>query len=685
LTISKLPHRGYWFSTALVALTIAFFWSLETLRTPNVFDAAGYVRIAEHMRTNGVFSNHELSDVRLYGYPAFLRWVLSFAQLTGVNDRLLGFALQLGLHFAASIGLAWSLSRCGVRGWAWRAAVAAVMAHPLALLYPGFFLTESLAFSLGTTLLALAIAAWERRGGAVVWIAGGLVCGAMIVVRPASVFVLPVWVLVAARGLIRREWLAALGLAAVLLPLAPQWWMNRTYHSQSTPLVASSIARGLQVMGILNSKYATAMIPGMEPPILYANPFLVDEPLARQDPVVWYQTHPAAGLATWALHLFNTLDQDLPLPFVRDLAPAYGPWVVAANWAMTGLGLASLLAAWRRGGTAGERGAIRISTGLIVGHLGGYGLSLVESRYGVAALVPLYAWAAVGGSWLARSGAPLQRWAAGVLMVGVGAAGMAVSGWVREYSPLIQDAMGREPRRPASGKAKHPLCVSAWSDWTVSGTRVGPSGELVISAGGDAAHPVDTAPETVYWLDFEVTGKAVERSRGDIVIEGTGGGYQWVRFAQKGGGRREIRFSATSLARLRNVRFGVAEAMPLAADWQRLNVLVQLDGAAVFCSENGAVGLLSRPVTLEKNTEYEVEFEIRSHGPGTGEMSIDLFGPGYDAAEQNGFVREYPTEFERKRIRWNSGPSAPPRAELRFVTLSDVPITVRDIQFRKAP
>jgi hypothetical protein len=344
--------------TAAVALAIAFAWSLETLRTPNVFDAAGYYRIAEHMRDHGVLANHELSDVRLYGYPAFLSLVLRWARALGTDERLVGFALQLGLHGAAAVGLAWSLRRCGVRGWAWRAGVAAVSAHPLALLYPGFFLTESLAFSLGTALLALAILAWNRQGGVGVWLAGGLVCGAMIVVRPASVFVLPVWGLVVARGLTRREWAAAFGLVTLLLPLAPQWWINHTYHHQSTPLIASPIARGLQVMGVLNAKYATAMIPGVEPPVLYANPFLVDEPLARRDPVEWVSDASARrASARGALHLFNAVDQDLPLPFVRDLAPGYGPWVSGANWAIVGLGLAALLAAWA--GWGKRRGAGR--------------------------------------------------------------------------------------------------------------------------------------------------------------------------------------------------------------------------------------------------------------------------------------------------------------------------------------
>lgn len=675
--------KTYWFVTTLTALGVAFIWSLETLRTPNVFDAAGYYRIAQQMVAGGILTNHDLSDVRLYGYPAFLSFILRWANAWGWNERVLGFAMQLGLHLAAAAGLAWALANCGVRGWAWRTAVAMVAAHPLTLVYPGYFLTESLAFSLGTVFLSLAVLAWERRGGAAVWVAGGLILGAMMMVRPASVFLLPIWGLVVGRGLLQRQWLATLGLLAILLPLAPQWWINWTYHKQSTPLVASSIARGMQVMGILNAKYATAMIPGLEPQVVYVNPLLVDEPRARQDPLAWYRSHPVEGFGTWALHLFNSLDQDLPLPFVRDLDPPYGPWVSAANWAVVSLGLLSLLAVWRGGGTPGERAVVWVSMGLIAGHLGGYGFSMVEARYGVAALIPLYGWAAVGACWLAKFGGRRERWGAIALMAVAGGAGVTLSGWVREYAPLIQDARGREPRRPGGVKAKHPLCANAWTGWTVAGTRVGPSGELVLAAGATAEHPVTMAADKTYWLDLETTGTATESGPFEITVTGGAGAYQWLRFVQQGPGNGRIRFSAAGAARVRNVRFGVAEAMPLAGDWSRDNVLVQLDGAAVFCAQNGAAGLLSRPVTLEKNTEYEVEFEIRGAAAGTGEMSIDLFGPGYDAAEQNGFVREFGTEFERKRIRWNSGPLAPATAELRFVTLHESPLLVRDIRFRK--
>jgi hypothetical protein len=678
------PRGIYWLTTTLWASAVAYFWSLETLRTPNVFDAAGYHQIAQQMLSGGILTKHDLSDIRLYGYPAFLSLILRGANYWGWNERVLGFGVQLSLYWAAAGFLAWSLARCGVRAWAWRAALAMVAAHPLALLYPGFFLTESVAFSFGIVLLSLAVLAWERRGGVAVWVAGGLVCGAMIMVRPASVFILPVWGLVVAKGLGQRQWKAGLGMLFLLVPLAPQWWINWTYHGQFTPLIASPITHAMPLFGILNAKYATAMISGVEPPVTYPNPFLVDESLARQDPMAWYLMHPAAGLATWALHLFNTLDQDLPLPFVTDLDPPYGPWVSAANWAVVGLGLMSLLATWRAGGSPGERAVIWVSTGLIAGNLGGYGFSMVESRYGVAALIPLYGWAAVGAAWLLHFGGWRERWVAVTGMAVVGALGLGVSSWVREYAPMIQDARGLAPRRPVSVKAKHPLCESAWTRWEVSRTRIGPSGELVLAAGGAAEHPVAMTPGITYWIDIETTGTAVASGPFEITLGGGAGAYQWVRFAQQGSANGRIRLAATGGAtRIRNVRFGLAEARPPSGDGYREHVLQPLDGTSVFCSEQGAVALLSRPVTLEKNTEYEVTFEIRSEPPGTGEMSIDLFGPGYDAAEQNGFVREFRGEFERKQIRWNSGPLAPARAELRFATLNEFPIVVRDIRFRK--
>ena len=51
--------------------------------------------------------------------------------------------------------------------------------------------------------------------------------------------------------------------------------------------------------------------------------------------------------------------------------------------------------------------------------------------------------------------------------------------------------------------------------------------------------------------------------------------------------------------------------------------------------------------------------------------------------QQEAVVESFSGEFERKSFRWNSGADAPERADLRFETLSQRPIQVRDVRFRK--
>ena len=66
-------------------------------------------------------------------------------------------------------------------------------------------------------------------------------------------------------------------------------------------------------------------------------------------------------------------------------------------------------------------------------------------------------------------------------------------------------------------------------------------------------------------------------------------------------------------------------------------------------------------------------------------LSVDLYGGAqYDHREQNALIEEFSGEFEQKEFRWNSGADAPEQAELRFVTMSQKPIQVSNVVFRKA-
>ncbi len=689
--MSPLIARSPFFVLGITigAILIGYLWSLHSLSVPLVYDANSYHQIAEEMQARGLFTKHAYSDLRTYGYPAFVRGVIGLSSWLGVGERVLAFLLQMGAHLAAAAGLFWALDRADVRRWAVRATVAAVAMHPLSLLFPGYLLTESLSLSMGTLVLAVAVLAWVRPLSAVGWLAGGILCGAMIMVRPASIFVVPVWGLVLLRGWRRRERMALLGVAGILLPMGPQLWMNLRYFNQATPLVTAPFGQALQTWGILHSKVTTSLIPNTNPRVTYENPFLVDEALARQDPLLWYRTYPAAGAGTVLLHLFNVLDQDLPLPYQYDLAPPHVPYTSGLNWSVVAVGLLTWGVAWRRRGewTAGEQGAWWVSTGLMAGPLAICGVIIVEARYGLPPLVPLFAWALVGVAGLWRAGSSRQRWGVMAFAATAGLAGATLSGWVREYSPAIQDARNQVPRLPAGRTPRPALCEGPWTRWQLTKGHTGFGGVLVLQPGGAAEHPLTMEAAAKYWLDFEVLGKAVERTPFEIAIEAGGPAFERVRFVLSGEPGARLRFLGVGVepVRVRNVRFGRANAMPPVADWRSEDVVVTFEGAAILCAHSGAVAQLAQTVDLERNTDYDVEFELRSEGPPSAPLSVDLFaGAAYDFAEQNRFVHKFGPAFERHVIRLNSGPFAPPRAELRFVTLNESPLEVRNIRFGRS-
>jgi 4-amino-4-deoxy-L-arabinose transferase-like glycosyltransferase len=717
LRIPNLSHRSLWLLATAAAILLALLYGWHTVPKPPVYDAYGYRTIAQDILERGVFTKYLHSELRTYGYPAFLSGVIRLSQFLHLPERWVGFAAQLGLHLATAACLWLALRRAGARNWVALAAYAGVVAHPFALLYPGYFLTESLSLSLGTLLLAAGIATWGRPLPAWFWAAGGLVCGALVMVRPGNVFLLPMGGLIVGLALWRRQWVALVALVCLLIPWWPQWQNNRVFHGRSTPLVASELGPLMRMMGVMFLKYTTSIAPGTDPRVKYENPFLVDIEAGVSDPLAWYIAHPSEGLKTWGSHVFNLLDQDLPLPYVEDLAPWYSPYVVAANWAMVALGLGTLAAAWRKrsAATAAERWAVLLVGALILGHLGVHSLSSVESRYGVAMLVPLYGSGTVGLVSLCRDGRRSERILAGALLLLAAGGGLTLSTWMRRQAPAIQAAMvERNPQldgiveRLTAHRPIDTLCHSPWSTWHRNAAGVGADEEAIFVSDGKQVslieHDISLEPNRAYTVAFEVRGEkgSTEELSVDLyagpgydhpeqngIIRTHTGAYQPVSFTWNSGpdAPPTARLRFASLARrplrVRNVRItGIPEAW---AGWTLDNVRKGVAQEAVLCTPGVGVSVLSQPVALEKNTAYLVSFEVRGPVGKAQALSVDLYAlPGYDQSEQNRLLPTYSGQFEAKEFLINAGPHAPPRAELRFATLSQKPIQIRRVQFRKA-
>lgn len=156
----------------------------------------------------------------------------------------------------------------------------------------------------------------------------------------------------------------------------------------------------------------------------------------------------------------------------------------------------------------------------------------------------------------------------------------------------------------------------------------------MLQAGDRTEHPLTMEPGGEYWLEFEVRGRAAQRAPFMVALVPDGTAYEKVRLVLRG----------APGARLRDVRFGPA---------------------GILCGHAGSVGQLARP-------------------PVTAPVSVDFYGgAANDFAEQNRFLWQYGPRWERHRIRLNAGAQAPPRADLRFVTLHEGQVEIRDIQIRR--
>jgi hypothetical protein len=581
--------RVRWFYYAAVGLAIfighAFF--INSLSVPLVHDSRGYYRLANEIWTNGLFSHFELSDLRTYGYPAVLGGLLRLADATGIGERWFVFVFQLLCHTGAAILLRRALFAAGVRGWISEAAFYAVLLNPFALIYPAYMLTESISLSLGVVAAAFAVRLYAP-GRHLLWTAaaGGFVCGFMLEVRPANVFILPMWglalgaILVRNRRFTRQVVLAwFVSFAAFVLPLLPQLRNNIVYYGKATPLIADPLSTRLQYFGILLSKYATSVEPDRDPRIMYDNPFVYDRALAASNPREWYLQYPVRGMGTFTLHAFNLIDQDLPLPYNRTPAPSYYPGVSIANFAIVGLALFGICVAYRRFREFSpvEQYLSVIAATMVASHLLLHSMFCVESRFGVAALIPIYASAAILCAFLARTHHRPLLIAATLTAGVVTVSGTSLSLWVRSYSPAIGAALAERPPLPLSAESNLPLDMA--SKWTFTNARLATDGEVVLVCDGKnislIQYPVTVEKSARYQVDFEVrspgsadalsvdlyNGPAYDHAEQNGIVREFRSSYQPVSFVWNSGTdappAAALRFATLSRVpvHVRNIRF----------------------------------------------------------------------------------------------------------------------------------
>jgi hypothetical protein len=440
--------RGEWIVVALAcAIAHAFYW--RAALQPPAWDAKSYLEIAAEIAGKGLFTRFAYSDLRTYGYPWLLSGLLRLARATGAQSGLLIFEAQLALHLGAALFARRALTgrALGLSSGLARLVFAALTLNVFVLSYTAEILSESVSLSLITLGAAFWLRLLQIQPGREWWInlfLGSLVAGFSVMVRPANVFFLAAWIVaVAALFVTRRVSIrralpaAAVLIAGLALPMLPQLANNINHYGRATPLPAAPLATSQQAWGIRSQKYATALPPA-GPAVHYANPLSAGTAVDEDRPLAWYREHPAAGMATLALHAFNMLDQDLLFTYSRDLDPWYRLPVGILNHALIALALAGFVLLVRRRKQGRDVGlAALVLLAYAAFHIAVHAPTLVEMRFGLPLLLvaaPLAAWAVAE-----IRGLPGRARLAAVLWVAAYvAAALVLSGWVRRQSIPIR-------------------------------------------------------------------------------------------------------------------------------------------------------------------------------------------------------------------------------------------------------
>lgn len=434
----------------LFALVVAAGMGVHQWWFPSsLYDAWQYRTMGRNLLDHGLLSPFMApSRVRTYGYPLFLGGIQLAADTVHLPSMLLLYLTQAGLFLAACLGLRRALHYLSP------AVATATFCGLLCDFYALAYVPEPLTESLSTTMLIGLAVNWlgaSRRGASMrQLVAGGLLAGGAVAIRPANLSLAAAWLagvaLLAYRGRLRAMTPvvgAAVVVASMAIPLVPQLAYNVHWFGRWTPLVAQSLGKQQQIWGLEDIKYATAMPPNPEAAIHYRNPWLAGTVIDEAAPLAWYGAHPRRGVLTIAAHSFAMIDQDLLFTYSRDLAPWYRVPLGVVNHAVVMLGLVGLVLgtrAARRARDIERRDAWTVLLVTLAASWIMHSWTAVEMRFGFALLCGLFASAAYTVHWMIRRQHTRANACIALLIVLYVPSALWVSAWMRAQSPQIRAA-----------------------------------------------------------------------------------------------------------------------------------------------------------------------------------------------------------------------------------------------------
>jgi hypothetical protein len=223
----------------LVALAVRVLWALLAQVTP-VSDFAGYDAIARRWLATGQYRDDLGLAYRTPAYPALLAGTYA---LCGTSLKALG-VVQAVLGALTAAGVALLASQIVSARSSLLAGLIQALA-PTAIVYVPILASENLAAFLSISVVLCLAAAQATvapgRRSLVALMVGGVAAGLLLLTRPATLFIAPAWLVLAAYSFPRRTWrvrgaiVFILFLAATLTP-----WLVRNARLGLGPLALST-------------------------------------------------------------------------------------------------------------------------------------------------------------------------------------------------------------------------------------------------------------------------------------------------------------------------------------------------------------------------------------------------------------------------------------------------------------
>ena len=269
--------RSWIAGSTIAACALACAWFAAGYPTL-IYDSLGYYILSIVVRTGGIA--RWPTDTWTYGYPLFAALVTGWRALSPEEFRL-DPVRRAARGVARGVGARRASDRRGARA---RPGIA-VAAYAISALNPVLLLqtSEPLSDLLSAALILAAVAlAWREPGegpaGPSAWrpFLSLLAAAGAAAVRPANVVVaaalVGVWLLRAALFRDLRGRHVAAGLAGLVPPFLPQAAINYFTFGVANPLIRKNLYHLQTSWGMGALKYATMVVPGKSPFLVYGNP-----------------------------------------------------------------------------------------------------------------------------------------------------------------------------------------------------------------------------------------------------------------------------------------------------------------------------------------------------------------------------------------------------------------------------